>query len=329
MPIKFMNKLLKIAIISFLLTITILTNLYGKETDSTQIAEPETQENIEIKIPDTLSFRYKFVQGDSLFYSVFSRDSIIINYDLPLLRLREEQILITCDSINKSGNYCLTQKTTYYRAVESYKENQNVETTETDWLNVPVYIEIDSLGRRIHVSNADTLTARLSPGGVFKPILFITLLDANDNYKADSSTWMNENRDTLAENAMPMPIFKNNTLFRMLGKHDTVEHSTIKFSFARVGQAAYELLTDDISLKTSAVINSGGELFLDTTLWVPLFFTHAMEQKLTFHYPNSKTQPGWHFITSDFILTRAVRPDKPVAANPPGNQSKSSKKNKK
>lgn len=287
---------------------SLLSHNIFDESDSNKVDENE----LETKIPDTLFFKYKFVPGDSIFYSVFSTDSIIVNYDDPLLRLRRERILITCDSINDKGNFCLTQKLVSFRGIESYKDEKDIERTTSEWINVPIYIELDSLGRRIKVLNSDTSSAISTPGGVFQPVLLMPLILTNINKKAENESWLNSTTDYLAENAMPMPMFKNTTLMRLNGKYDTLGFSTLKFTFSRSGQASYELITPQYSIKTTGVINSGGELLLDTTYWVPIYISHTLDQKLNFYYPDNKEQPGWHFLRATFILEHIKRPEQQI-----------------
>lgn len=308
-----MNNILKKVFLFAYFLCLLQINLLATQNDSTAYqneANPEATEEADTEIIlDTLSFKYKFIPGDSLYYSVYSRDSISINYDDPLLRLREEKILITCDSINSAGNFCLTQTLINFTAIESYQEQQNVKRETTNWLNVPIYIELDSLGRRIKLSNPDTNLAAATPGGAFQPILLLPLIQKGVNLKAKNESWLNSSMDTLAENAMPVPIFKSMTLMRLMGHVDTLGYNTIKFSFSRSGQASHELVTKEYSMKTSAIINSGGDFFLDTNLWVPIHLVHSMEQKLKFYYPDNRDQPGKHFIYSTFVLDKIIRSD--------------------
>ncbi len=287
--------------------ITIIKDSIEDNETETETDNDNDEEN---NIIDSLSFKYYFEVGDSLYYSIFSRDSISINYDVPLLRLREEKILITCDSINKQGNFCLTHRLIDADAVESYKDEKNIKREKSMWVNMPVYIELDSLGRRIKVFNKDTNKAVSAPGGVFQPILFITLSKNGENRKGINESWLNSSTDELVENGFPLPIFKSTTLVRLKGITDTMGYDMMQFTFVRSGQASYELLTEEYSIKTAGIINSGGEIYIDTTFWVPIVLIHTLEQKLTFYYPDDREQPGRHFIYATFICNKIVRNNK-------------------
>lgn len=286
-------------IIYLLLTYISCQFIFANNTAAIDVSKDETL--------DSLSFKYHFEPGDSLYYSVFSRDSVIINYDDPLLRLRRENILITCDSINKSGNFCLTQVLLKVKSIESYRDEQNIKHEGSMWANKPVYIEIDSLGNRIKVFNQDTNHAITAPGGVFKPTFLIALGKNGVNKKGINESWLLSSTDELVENGYPIPVFKNTTLLRLMGMSDTMGYNMMKFTFARSGQASHEVVTKQYSVKTSGVINSGGEFYIDTTFWLPIVFMHTLEQKLTLYYPDDKDQPGRHFIYSTFICDKIVR----------------------
>lgn len=259
---------------------------------------------------DTFSFRYRFQKGDTLIYNIFSHDSISINYSEPLMRLRQEKIMITCDSVTPQGDFCLTQRLIYFKSKESYLEEKNITRNTTAWFNVPVYLEIDSLGRRKKVYNPDTLRAAIAPGGAFQPFLFLPLAndDCDTNTKLTKESWMVSGLTDIPENGMPVPLLRYNLLYRMIGYMDTLDFkSLLKMDFIVTSQGSIAVISDDVKVKTSSVNNAGGSIFWDTANWVPKMYVHTVEQKLTIYYSADKTEPGMHFIHSTYILDKFIR----------------------
>ena len=257
-------------------------------------------------IRDTFSFRYKFKKGDTLVYSVFSRDSITINYGAPLLRLRHEKIMITCDSVTPEGNFRLTQQLVSFESRESFLNEKNVPRNSTTWLNVPVHLEIDSLGRRQKAYNPDSLMGGLTPGGAFQPFIILPLLDSgeNENKKLTNESWMFTRTDDIPENGIPVPLLRYSLLYRMIGIHDTLDFkSALKMTFIMTSQGSIVVNDDDMAFTTFSINNAGGEIFWDTTNWIPVFYYHTVEQRLTIqHSDKSKADPGFHYIFSTFVL---------------------------
>ena len=295
--------------------ITVNENFYfvnnsdALSTDTFRYIFPlESQETVAKKeiVLDTFSFKYHFEKGDTLIYSVFSRDSIMINYGAPLLRLRHEKIMITCDSITPDGDFCLTQKLISFRATESFLKEKNVPRNTTPWLNVPVYLEIDSLGRRKKTSLSENSKGAITPGGPFQPFLLLPLLDSNDNenIKVTNESWMFSRTDDISENGFPTPLLRYSMLFRMIGITDTLEYNDVlKMTFIKTSQGAIVVSTDELNVITTSINNAGGEIFWDTTNWVPILYWHTVEQRLTIHDQEAQTSdPGFHYIHSTFVL---------------------------
>lgn len=298
-----------------LITLFYIQNCFALNVNNSSIATEnnETTEIPEIKteiVRDTFNFRYKFKEGDTLIYSVMSRDSITIDYGDPLYRIRFEKIMITCDSVKKNGNFCLTQKLISFNAKESYLEEKNIDRKNTEWLNVPVYIEIDSLGRRISVRNPDSLNGIVAPGGPFQPYLFMSLDSTSKgiNKKLTNESWLVSSTDTLVENGMPIPTLNQTTLFRMIGLVDTLDlQNVLKMTFIVTSQGLVEVLTDNLKVKTFAKIASGGEIFWDIENWVPKLYTHTMSQRLTIYYPRGVEIPGSHNLYTTYVLDKLSR----------------------
>jgi hypothetical protein len=261
---------------------------------------------------DTFHFRYNFEVGDSLTYIVMSNDSVIVDYGSPLLRIRFEKILITCDSITKAGNFCLTQKLIEFSAKESDAKEKNVSRETSDWLNIPVYLEIDTLGRRIKTANPDFKRNAVTVGGAFQSYLLVTLdtneNDTNGHRKLTNESWLVSGVDDLVENAMPIPRLKYMTLFRMIGAEDTLDFKNlIRINTTITGQGLFDVYLDSNNrMSTHTRIASGGKIYLDTINWIPVVMQNTMEQRLTF-YNDGKEYPGRHRTNTTYILDRFVR----------------------
>jgi hypothetical protein len=289
---------------------TIKVEKYNRDTTNINAEnKTDTLKNKEI-LRDTFSFRYHFQVGDSLLYAVLSYDSIIINYGEPLLRLRYERILITCDSITPQGNYCLTQKLVNFKSTESFIDEKNVARNTTPWLNVPIKLEIDTLGRRIKAYNPGKLDAAMSPGGAFQPFIILPLDSVEgQNSKLTNESWIVSRQDDIPENGNPIPLLRYTLYYRMIGLQDTLDFkSLLKMTFAMTSQGSIAVKTKDINITTSSINNAIGEIWWDTKNWIPAVYNHTIEQKLSINYPkDDKTEQGFQYIYSTYILEKFVR----------------------
>lgn len=259
---------------------------------------------------DTFSFCYHFEKGDTLIYSVMSRDSIVIDYGKPLLRIRVERIMLTCDSVTPEGRYCLTQKLVEYKSKENHDQEKNITRTTTPWLNVPVYIEMDTMGRRLlGFIKLKEKFAALTPGGAFQPFLLMPLADdTTSNLQQTEQSWIYSTKlATVPENGFPYPTMRWTTLYRMKGIVDTLDCVNmlgITFSMTSAGTIAIRDEDEDVDVTTHSVNNAVGEYFFDTTYRVPKIYTHTMEQKLTITDSENKGGEiyGNHYIYTIFTL---------------------------
>ncbi|MBI5324378.1 MAG: hypothetical protein HZB41_03720, partial [Ignavibacteriae bacterium] len=161
------------------------------------LAQKPVQDSVSGRQRDTVNFKLKFFSGDTLTYIVKSHDSIIIDFGKPLIKSRTERIKIVCDSINKEGNFFLTQTLIEFSSVESQGETQNIENNSSPWLNRKAGLEIDSVGNRIKCVVFDSINGAMSPGGAFQPYLFFPF---NVTQKAVKESWIVTSVDELVEN---------------------------------------------------------------------------------------------------------------------------------
>ena len=266
-------------------------------------------------IIDTLSFKYNFCINDTLIYVVMSKDSITIDYDQPLLRIRYEKIMLTCDSITKDGNFIIKQQLIDFKSRESYLTEKNVERNTTPWLNIPVYIEIDTMGIRYRQQNKDSLLLAMCPGSAFQPFILLQLNYKDSvNTKYTGQSWMVVDSGYIYENGNPPPVYRYTLYYRLIGITDTLDfRKLLKMTFSMTSHSAHKINTPDIQMLTTSINNAGGEIFWDTLHWIPRYYTHTIEQRLTITERNeNKERPGFHYIYSTFILDKFIRDGKQI-----------------
>ena len=79
-------------------------------------------------------------------------------------------------------------------------------------------------------------------------------------------------------------------------------------TFSMTSQSAHKVNTEDIKMMTTSINNAGGEIFWDTINWIPVYYIHTMEQRLTIEdKTNNNKEPGFHYIFSSFILDKFIK----------------------
>ena len=265
---------------------------------------------------DTFSFKYDFRVGDTLIYFVNSKDSITIDYGPPLFKIRFEKIMLTCDSITPDGHFIIKQELIEFRSRETYLEEKNIDRNTTPWLNVPVYIEIDTMGNRYKQYIEDSLILAAPPGGVFQPFILLPLMvkdtitkEYPKNRKNTAESWLIVDSNYIAENGMPIPVFRYSIYYRMYGMDDSLGlGNLLKITFSMTSQSAHRINTDDVKMLTTSINNAGGEVYWDTIHWIPKYYIHTIAQKLTIEDKIDKNKlTGFHHIFSIFVLDKIVR----------------------
>lgn len=248
---------------------------------------------------DTVCFKYNFVEGDSIYYRKAAYDSITIDYDKPLLRLRYEKWLLTCDSVSKEGNFHLAMSLQSYIAYESKDSIKNIERTSSPWIGRTSFIEIDSLGNRISVAIDDTSSSALTPGSAFEPHF---LFYFRDTCKAVESSWSVNSIDTLAENGYPFPIINRALLYKAEADIDTLDYESSRFRFISTAKGSFSVLTKETKVRTTAVLNGFGRVTISKEYGIPIHFFNTLEQKLKITMPGEIETPGWHYTRSDTTI---------------------------
>lgn len=248
---------------------------------------------------DTLCFKYNFKLKDTLIYKVFSFDSISIDYDQPLMRIREEIWQIVCDSLSFDANFFLSIKLLSYKAVESYKDTKDNKVESHNWVGRSCWILIDSLGYRLNYGSDDSLKFDMAPGGAFQPNLIVTL---GATCKEINETWSVRSLDDLVENGVPVPLLRQSSLFRLKGTVDTLGENCHRLEFIKTGQGSVRTVIDNNQMRVTNVINGFGVLDLSSSKGIPIHLFSTVEQKLTIHLSEEDKQPGYHYINTNFTL---------------------------
>lgn len=260
--------------------------------------------DIPLKKFDTLCYKIKFDKGDTLIYNVFSFDSISINFDKPLKRIRLEKYRAICEKVDKNNRYHLRIRLIDFKAKESYDTIQNKETFKSPWLNRDVFIILDSLGDRYYSTKNDTINYAMSPGGAFQPIFFLPFLRS---CKPINSTWLVQSTDTLVENGCPIPYMKEVSLFRLHPIADTLGWKCAKLEYVKSGEGVVLTSKAGVDMNVSSIINSYGEYYISLDRHIPIYLYATVEQKLTIYLPNHRKQPGTHHISAHFTLERFAK----------------------
>lgn len=270
----------------------------GAQTDSTSLDEAT-----EI-IKDSVSFSYKFFPKDTLFYRIESKDSVIVDYGEPLIRIRTERIRVVCDSVSEGKFYHLRISMTDFVAEETQGTEKGIQRESSPWLGRETGLTIDSIGSRLHGWVDNPNKAALSPGGSWTPYLFFKF---GATRKAVNESWLVSATDTLYENGVPSANLKNSSLLRAMEDIDTLGYESSQFRFVRTGRGDIELITKDDKLINSVVVNSGGRIIISKQYQVPIYLFQTIEQKLKIYMPDSNPITAQHFTNTNFVLEEIRR----------------------
>ena len=97
---------------------------------------------------DSAKIYYKFFPGDTLYYKSFSIDSIIINFESALTKIRTENYKIWCDSHIGDTLYHITIQMTNFNGTEKILNKDSIVKRQSDWLERKIMLGIDSTGER-------------------------------------------------------------------------------------------------------------------------------------------------------------------------------------
>lgn len=270
----------------------------------------ENMEADETTAVDTICFKYDFKKDDVLVYIVDSRDSIVVDWGIPLFKERKEKVKITCDSV-KPGIFYLSIVLTDFISYESSGAMKNVIRKSSPWLNRKIQIGIDSLGKRLSSNYSDSLNFANSNGGPFQPYMFFNL---GSTCKAVHQSWMVKSEDILPENCIPPSIIRSSTLFRMANPIDTLNYACNQINFVKTGQGSFYARTTEQSMKSTVIINSGGHIRISKELNIPVNFFQTIEQKINLIQNDGKESEQKnlvnHFTNCNYSLESFTRNQK-------------------
>lgn len=290
-------------LILYLATVNLYSQSIEKKADE-QIFE--VTPNTERVILNTCH-SYKFYPNDTLLYSIYSKDSIVINYGVPLIKSRNEVLRVICDSVGRTNNhFYLQMEYIQYDGEEWTNQYNKVRRNTHEWLNRKFFVEIDSVGNRFIVNSADTNTPALNSGGAFQPYLFFNFQEPCSD---TGQPWvMMEEYDNLVENGIPMPVLKSSVIINNKGYIDTLGFKANQLSFTKTGQGSIYYREKNKSIRFTTILACGGKLNISTEYRIPVSMYQTQEQKITIHNGETPKEAGnIHWTTSYFKLLKYNR----------------------
>ncbi len=255
---------------------------------------------------DTTCFRYHFVAGDTLIYTIEASDSVAFLGEPILLKIRRSVVSIICDSVTANGRYRL--RTTLRHVVERQTTvSDSSEREGSPWVGREAFVEIDSLGVRHAVWVDDDRRAALTPGGAFQPLLLPTL---GESCGVQNQSWMVQDTTLLVENGVPEAAYSHATLWRVIDKADTLDRRFHQIQYTQTGLGTVEVNSDRVKLTMHAVIAAYGKLSMDAELQVPFHLFATSEDRLEITHANGQVRKGKH-LTSMHARLREIRSPDP------------------
>lgn len=230
---------------------------------------------------DTLCFAYVFETGDTLVYDVDARDSIWVEGQGYILKLRRSRVTVICDSTSR-GTYWLRQILT--SSVERQNSTDTTSERQTHpWVGRTMQMVMDSLGKRTYAAISSPDVIGMHPGGPFSPILFPSM---GESCGRQNQSWMTEDTLVLVENGVPPPVAISTSLWRVLDKVDTLGRKFRQLQYSSSARGSHKIEESGMSMFTSAVINGYGKLSFDDALGVPYHVFATAENKLDIELKN-------------------------------------------
>lgn len=278
---------------------------YVSLSQNKQIDESLITGESELVSKDTLIHKYYFVKGDTLEYRLESGDSVIVNWDSPLIKERYERIIITCDSVDKTtGHFFLTHEYKLITGSEFKNLYPEKEIDAHPWLDKKVTIEMDSVGNRYSFSYADTSKSGTTAGGPFQGLL---LQPIGKSKSTEKWSWIELNDTTnFAENGFPTPTMIRTDLFENKGKTDTLGFEVVRVDISFTGNGEFFINDEDAAFYMTSISNGHTENYISTELGIPIWAYYTQEQQFEITYGEEKNSKGMHFSYTLFQLDRFV-----------------------
>lgn len=224
---------------------------------------------------DTLCFLYRFETGDTLIYDIDARDSIWVQGEGRVLKLRRSRVMIVCDSAFH-GTYWLRQIMTSSVERQSTVDTASERATHP-WVDRVLTFVMDSLGKRSFAAVTQPDVVAMHPGGPFSPMLLPPL---GESCGRQNQSWIVEDTLELTENGVPPPVIANTTLWRVLDKVDTLGRRFRQIQYSTTARGSHKVSGDGMAMTTTAIINSYGKLSFDDLLNLPYHVFATAENKL-------------------------------------------------
>lgn len=255
-------------------------------------------------IKDTVCYKYSFFPGDTLYFQAVALDSIVIDTDTALTKIRHEQVRIWCDSIVSDTAFHISIQMLAAKSRGKVLDNDTiVERLEHPWVNKIVSIVIDSTGRRIDYKFGHLKKAVAAPGGTFQPLLLIEL---GESCHKENSTWLVKDTYGMPENGVPMPIIAQSSLMRAEKSLDTLGRFCKSVRFTSTAQAIYKVENEEAFVNISSRKNFAGYLRLDANLDLPVNMWCSSQDVLTIKNKDESETRGWIYSQVEFTLEKMI-----------------------
>jgi hypothetical protein len=283
----------------------LLLTTYVAFTQNKPIDESLITGKVENLDKDTLFHKYNFVEGDTLEYRLESGDSVLVNWDSPLIKERYERIIITCDSVDeKTGHFFLTHEYDLITGKEFKNLYPEKEIDFHQWLNKKVTIEIDSIGKRYSFKYHDSTSSGSTAGGPFQGLIIQPIGQKSSILE---SSWIELNDTTkYAENSYPAPTMIRTDLFENKGNTDTLDYEVVRVDISFTGNGEFFIHDKEASFYISSLTNGHSENYISTELGIPIWAYYTQEQQFEVNYGGEKTSKGMHFTYTLFELDKFV-----------------------
>lgn len=255
-------------------------------------------------IKDTICYKYSFFAGDTLYFKSSALDSIVIDFQPALTKIRHERVKMWCDSTIGDTAYHISIQMLSATSREKVLNNDTiVERFEHPWINKIVSIVIDSTGKRLDYKFGHIKNAVIAPGTAFQPVLLMVL---GESCHKENSTWLVKDTYGMPENGTPMPIIAQSSLMRAEKYLDTLGRNCKSLRFTSTAQTIYKVEADEAYANISSRKNFAGYLRLDSALNLPINLWCSSQDILTIKNKDESEKPGWVYTQVEFTIEKMV-----------------------
>jgi hypothetical protein len=239
---------------------------------------------------DTLCFKYRFVPGDSLVYFTEAIDSVVFPGDPHVVKRRREVVAVICDSAEADSVFYLRFR---FLAADERQASSNGDTTAREtfpWIQRWTSVTMDANGRRRKVTADNDRRAAVTPGGVFRTLLFPSF--GAQRCGRQNESWLAMDTTLYAENSVPEPAVAHTSLFRVLDYADTIGRRFAQIQYTQTSLGRVDMRPLGTKMIVDGTINAYGKCSFDTTTWVPFHHASTSEQKVTIRREGQPDKEG-------------------------------------